>query len=64
MVGIDPNKDYLFDTQQKDDASPVCVCCKRPVSQCSSYTDICDFIFCEHCMNTAVTVQTLDFAHG
>lgn len=58
-VGVNPDFDYLLDPQCKEERSPECACCSRPVSECNSYTEVGEIIICECCMNLAVTHYNL-----
>ena len=61
-IGINPDLDYLFDPQQKGEPPIYCNCCRRPVTESTTYTEIGRFFFCGNCM--VESVEHLNLMYG
>lgn len=50
FVGVNPDNDYLYDSQSTDSSIPVCICCGRTVGY--KYWKIRDDAICDLCMDS------------
>lgn len=50
FVGVNPDYDYLYDSQATDSSIPACICCGRTVGH--RYWKIRDDAICDLCMDS------------
>lgn len=59
LVGVNPDCDYLYDPQFKDEERPECICCGRTVG--SRYWVIWDNAICDFCMDSREKWQDISY---